>query len=164
MSTINPLLQQFDLHQRLYNNALEGFTDDETNRRISGYPQVNHIKYIAGHLLNSQYGIARVAGLQPRIKWNERFAVMGQSKAVDDIQYPDIREIIGEWNTLYHPVRNGLAGLSETELAGPAPEPFQEVAGSTGELWSFITHHQAYHIGQIALMRRFFGKEAMSYE
>ncbi len=87
------LLIQFDLHQRLYNNVLDGFTDSETNQRPNGDRNVNHVKYLAGHLLNSQYGLTMMAGLQPLVKWNDLFAVMGQSEAKDDFNYPSIKEI-----------------------------------------------------------------------
>lgn len=38
MESTMPLLVQYELHQRLYNNVLEGFTDEESNRR----PFINH--------------------------------------------------------------------------------------------------------------------------
>lgn len=158
------MVTQFDLHQRLYNNALDGFTDEEADRRLSEYPLVNPVKYLAGHLLNSRYGICAIAGLQPDVKWNDLFAVMGQSQARDDISYPGLEEITAEWNRLYKPTRNGLLNLTEENLDAPPPTPFDRVSGSTGELWAFINHHQAYHIGQISILRRAFGKEPMSYE
>jgi len=158
------LLTQFDLHHRLFHNVLDGFTDEETNRRMYGNQNINHVKYLAGHLLNSQYGLAMIAGLEPQVKWNNLFAVMGQSEARDDITYPDIEEIKKEWKDLYAPIRKGLKELRAEELEKLPPAPFEQVAESTGELWAFINHHVAYHIGQIALLRKGFGKEPMSYE
>ncbi|MEX1122820.1 MAG: hypothetical protein WED82_11835 [Balneolales bacterium] len=75
----NPLILQFDLHQRLYNNVLDGFTDEEANQRLPEYPHISHVKYIAGHMLNSQYGFAQIAGMNPVVKWNELFGVMGHA-------------------------------------------------------------------------------------
>jgi uncharacterized damage-inducible protein DinB len=161
---IKSLLTQFDLHQRLYNNVLSGFTDDECNRRLNGFKEVNHVKYIAGHILNSQYGIAAIAGSRPEVKWNDLFAVMGQSTAMDNITYPHIDEIKAEWNSMYLDVRDRLKSLTEEELNSKPQPPFDQVATSAIELLAFINHHQAYHIGQIAILRKAFGKKAMSYE
>lgn len=158
------VLTQFDLHQRLFNNVLSGFTDTETNHRPYGDGNVNHVKYLAGHLLNSQYGLSIIAGIKPEVKWNDLFAVMGQSEAKDDFNYPSIKEIIDEWNALYEPTRKGLSKLTSNKLAEIPPPPFDKVAKSKGELWAFINHHQAYHIGQISILRKAFGKQAMSYE
>jgi len=160
----NPLITQYDLHQRLYNNVLDGFTDEETNRRVPEYPQISHVKYIAGHLLASQYGLAQIAGLNPEIKWNELFAVMGQSEARDNVIYPHIDEIRNEWNNLYQPVREKLIQMNDDQLAASPPEPFDAVSESKGQLWAFITHHQAYHIGQIGILRRAFDKKPMSFQ
>ncbi len=160
----NLLLVQFNLHHRLFINVLDGFTDEETNRRPYGNNNINHVKYLAGHLLNSQYGLAKIAGLEPEVKWNELFAVMGQSEAKDDIPYPLIEEIKEEWNRLYRPVQEGLERLDAEELDSASPAPFDRVAGSVGELWSFINHHIAYHIGQIGILRMAFDKGPMSYQ
>jgi len=158
------LLTQFDLHHRLYNNVLQGFTDEETNQRLHNNPNMNHVKYLAGHLLNSQYALAQTAGLNVEVKWNELFAVMGQSEAKDDFPYPSIEEIKNEWNQLYEPTRNGLEKLSDDALRSTPHPPFDQVAESKGELWTFINHHIAYHMGQIGILRRGFGKEPMSYD
>ncbi len=161
---MHPLIIQFDLHHRLFNNVLDGFTDEETNRRLSGYTHINHVKYLAGHLLNSQYGLAQIAGFSPEVKWDDHFAVMGQSEARDGVNYPHIDEIIKEWNNLYQPVREKLTMLDDHQLSESPPIPFDKVSESNGQLWAFITHHQAYHIGQIGIIRRAFGKEPMSYQ
>lgn len=158
------LLTQFDLHQNLYNNVLDGFTEAETNQRPYEDENVNHVKYLAGHLLNSQYGLAKIAGMKPNVKWNDLFAVMGQSEAKDDFDYPSIKEIKDEWNALYEPTRKGLSKLTIEDLTQAPPSPFEQVADSSGELWAFINHHIAYHIGQISILRKTFGKEPMSYE
>jgi uncharacterized damage-inducible protein DinB len=159
----NLLLTQFDLHHRLYNNVLEEFSDNETNQRLNGNSQINHVKYLAGHLLNSNYGLAAMTGMNPDLKWNELFAVMGQSVAMDNISYPTIEEIKSEWNQLYPSLRNRLDMLTPEELQKKPPEPFDQVADSSGELWAFINHHSAYHIGQIGILRRGFGKDPMRY-
>lgn len=159
----NLLLIQFELHHRLYNNVLEGFSDAEANQRLNGNKHINHVKYLAGHILNSNYGLALTAGLKQDIKWNELFAVMGQSEAKDNFDYPDIKEIKDEWNQLYAPLRDKLQQMSLDDLDARPPAPFDQVANSKGELWAFINHHVAYHTGQIAILRRGFGKPPMEY-
>jgi hypothetical protein len=161
---MKPLLIQFDLHHRLYNNVLEGFSDQETNQRLHNNPQINPVKYLAGHLLNSQYGLALMAGLNPEVKWNELFAVMGQSEARDNYPYPPLEEVLMEWNQLHEPLRKMLSGLDTENLKEKPPAPFDQVAESKEELWAFINHHIAYHIGQIGILRRGFGKQPMHYD
>lgn len=155
------LILQFDLHQKLFNNVLEGFSDEETNTRLHDDKNMNHVKYLAGHLLNAQYGLAALAGVNANPKWNELFAPIGQSKAKDDFPYPSIEDIKAEWNRLHEPTKAGLGELSEKDMIKKAPIEF---FGTVGEMWAFLNDHQSYHIGQIGILRRGFGKEPMSYE
>lgn len=113
---------QYDLHHRLYNNVLEGFTDEEANQGLSGFMEVSTVKYLAGHLLNSRNGLARFAEMEPEIKWNE----------------------------MNNRIRDGLNELAAADPGKAPPSPFR-VSESGGDHWAFINHHQAYHIGQIAI-------------
>lgn len=144
-------------------DILIGFTSQANklnikNRWIPEYPHINHVKFLARHLLNSQYGLSKIAGIHADMKWNDLFAVMGQSDANDDVEYPAVDEILAEWNQMYEPVRGGLASLEADELNARPPSPFDQVSESRIHLWAFITHHQAYHIGQIGILQRAFGK------
>jgi hypothetical protein len=166
-----PLLAQFNFHHRLYNNVLEGFTDEESNRRLHGNENMNHVKNLAGHLLNSQYGFGFLAGLRIPVKWNVLFAAMGQSEAKDQFPYPSIEEIKTEWNTIYEPAWEALNLLSFDDFNKTPPKPVDKVfedslffENTIAGFMTFLNHHQAYHIGQIGILRRGFGKEPMSYE
>jgi len=166
----NVLLAQFSFHYHLYNNVLEGFTDEEANQRLHGNKKMNHVKYLAGHLLNSQYGFGFLAGKHLKVKWNDLFAVMGQSQAQDDISYPSLDEIKKEWNEIYQPTRQALEQLSDKELIRIPPKPVDKVfenspifENSVAGFMAFLNHHQAYHIGQIGILRRGFGKQPMEY-
>jgi uncharacterized damage-inducible protein DinB len=165
------LLSQFDFHHRLYNNVLDGFDDAESNARLHGDSKVNHVKYLAGHLLNSQYGLASLSGLQVEPKWSDLFAPMGLSRAQDDLAYPALDDIKSEWNEMHRSIHSGFLALSSGAMDATAPEPFGELfadnldfGNTLGGVWAFLNHHQAYHIGQIGLLRRGFGKPPMRYD
>lgn len=167
----NYLLAQFNLHHKLYNNVLDGFTDEESNARLHGDVNINHVKYLAGHLLSTQYGLALLAGCPLEPKWSELFAAGGYTSARDDVAYPELDAIVSEWNAIHEDLRNAFASLSQETLDATAPEPLASVfAGDTihgnsvGGVWTFLNHHQAYHIGQIGLLRRGFGKPPMRYD
>ena len=50
-SSIQPVVKQFDLHSRLFNNVLEGIEGQAVSERLNEH--VNHAQWIAGHLANS---------------------------------------------------------------------------------------------------------------
>ncbi len=167
----NYLLTQFDLQHKLYNNVLSDFTDEETDRRLHDDKKMNHVKYIAGHLVNAQYVFASLAGVEMERKWDELFAGRQRTKARDDISYPSIGTIKTEWNDIYDEIRDRLEQFSDDDLNRIPPKPLDKIFeddaiidNTVGGLWAFFNNHQAYHIGQIGILRRGFGKAPMKYD
>ena len=160
------LLAQYELHNRLFKNVLDGLTDEETNKRVNDNKQMSHIKYIAGHILNAQYGFAALGKVTVERKWDDLFAPQGKSSAKDNIQYPAIDEIKDEWKKMEDKIRVGLTNLTDEELNSEPPFPFifDPFENTVAGFWSFLNHHQAYHIGQIGILRRGLNKEPMRYD
>lgn len=165
MDSKTQLLKQFDLLDRWFKNSLINLSDKETNQRV--HPAMNHIKYIAGHLFHTNYIFAQFAGVKVETKWNDLFAGQGKTKALDNYPYPDINEIIAEWDKLFPIVRNGLANLSEELLNKEVPSPIAQSGifdNTIRDLWTFLNYHQAYHIGQNGILRKGLFKETMKYQ
>jgi uncharacterized damage-inducible protein DinB len=163
MSSKKQLLAQFNLLNHWFNNSLEDLSDSETNQRID--QQMNHIKYLAGHLVNAQYGIADLSGAKIQHKWNDLFAGLSKTKALDNFNYPSIEEIKKEWNDMFPIVKEKLKMLPDEELDREIPGSSLKGSGifdgTVGDLWAFLNEHQMYHIGQIGILRRALGKAPM---
>lgn len=163
MSNHKQLLAQFNLINQWFNNSLIGINDEEANQRVS--PNMNHIKYIAGHLVNAMYGIGNLGKLNLERKWDEHFAGLRKTKALDHHAYPSIDEIKTEWNHIFPKIKEALTALSDAdlqqELSGSSLKDSGIFDGSIGDFWAFMNEHQMYHIGQIGILRRGLGKEPM---
>lgn len=61
-------------------------------------------------------------------------------------------------------ISQGLDQLTAKQLQADSPFPIPFPEQSIRGLWGFQMHHLGYEIGQMALYRRFLGKEAMSYQ
>lgn len=159
-STAAPLKVQFDLHTRLFNNVLDGITDAESNNCHSD--QINHIKWIAGHMLNTRVNmLTKLTGGKPDESYVEHF---GRGKSLDpNASYPPINEITAHWQNASNAISEGINQLPEEVLESKAP--FQgPIADETFRgLLAFLISHEAYHIGQLGLLRKMIGKPAMSY-
>ena len=165
MSSKKQLMAAYDCHCQWFLNALDDFSDEQANRRL--HPGINHVKYLAGHLMHTQYSFAAIAGVAVVPKWNDLFGPKGTSKARDNYPYPTLDEIRAEWHAVQPRVRKGLQGLKETALEQEFPEsPLVHTGifdGTIGDLWAFLNLHQAYHVGQIGMLRKGFGKETLRY-
>lgn len=155
MSTVK---QQFDLHTRLFNNVLEGISDPDTNSRANEH--VNHVKWLAGHLTSTRFSFKRLAELEENDPYGDLF---GHGKAIDpDADYPSIDDIQENWNLISGKISDALGNLSAEALEANAPKvPIGE--GKMGDFLDFLMHHEAYHIGQMGILRKFLGKDPMKY-
>jgi uncharacterized damage-inducible protein DinB len=167
MSTKKQLLAQYDLHDVLFNNVIQGVNDEESNKTIAD--PLNSIKWLAGHLLWANANLANIGGAQIAVKWRDHFYTK-QGGTPDDFNAPEselptLDEIKNKWNEDSPLIRAGLENLPEEALNSVVEfkHPIHPFDNTLAGLWAFINDHQSYHIGQIGILRRALGKEAMQY-
>lgn len=165
MTPKDVLLSQFDLHTVLYNNVIDQVSEDESDLNL--LESFNNIKFLAGHLLWAQNNLCRRFGVINDIPWINYFKsgqdVSVQTETKDE--RPSLEEIKGKWEEITSKLRDALANQSEKELykelEGKPVMP--QFSNNLAGWWAFVNHHQAFHLGQIAILRRGLDKKAMSY-
>lgn len=160
MGAKTPLLAQYDLHNTLFNNVLVDISEEEADTRLA--PGINNVKWLAGHLVWAQRGLAGMIGVPFDIEWLGHFDRQADKKPGDEIKVPSMGEIKQAWEKYAPLIRECLEKLSDGALAAPMEFPLPAFRTQEG-FWTFINHHQAYTIGQIGILRRALGKEAMKY-
>lgn len=153
--TSHTVTTQFDLHTRLFRNVLEGITDQAATTRHN--PNANHLTFLAGHLVFSRLLLKDFAGLPS----DDRFAQF--EKNMDPAAaYLPLATILAKWDEIAEPMSAGLKAIPAEVLASNAPFPLP--TGPTVQHFiDFMMHHEAYHLGQLGILRKFAGQEAMSY-
>ena len=155
------LKAQLDLHTRLFNNVTEGITDNESGVRNSEH--INNMKWIAGHLLNTRLGnLSKIAGLQPDESYGPLF---GRGNSYDPAaNYPPIEEIKAKWQATAEAISAGIGNMPEDVAASKSPVQAPIADDTMRGLAAFLVSHEAYHIGQLGMLRKMIGKEAMSFK
>ncbi|MDX1418394.1 MAG: DinB family protein [Rubricoccaceae bacterium] len=143
------------LHRRLFANALEGL-DDDLDRRLAA---ANDARWIAAHLAQSRAGLAAMLGA-PIDHPLQAFA----DAVPDDTPTPDAETIRRVFAEASHAVYRGLQHASDQDLAGPPPFTIPMRAQTLLAAVDFLVSHEAYHIGQLGLLRRALGYPAMRYD
>ena len=167
MSAKKVLLDQYDLHNLLFNNVIADINDEEANKTVAD--PMNNVKWLAGHLVWAQRNLARMGGAQIEISWVGHFlSGPGSTQEEKDApkgEYPTIAMIKDKWNETSPAIRVGLENLPEEALTSVVEfkHPIFPYDNTLAGLWAFINHHQAYTIGQIGILRRGLGKDAMKY-
>jgi uncharacterized damage-inducible protein DinB len=158
---VQPLARTLELNTRLLLNALDGVDDEAARKRPDD--RTNHIAFLACHLVDARHFLARAIGLPSESPFKE---LLDGAKGIDDVkEFPKLDSVREAWRDVSAKLSSYLAGLDSDELSKPAPFAFPIKGGETrlGCL-AFLVQHDSYHLGQVALLRRHLGLEAMSYK
>ena len=160
LTTTASLKAQFDLQTRWFGNVLDNISDPESH--IRDHKQLNHLKWIAGHLLNTRLtSMSRIVGLQPDESYKTQFA-RGAALENNNV-YPSIEQIVTRWNDTAAAISEGILQIPEEVLSMPATAKAPIADETVRGMLSFLISHEAFHIGQMSVIRKLIGKEAMSY-
>lgn len=149
----------FNMNDRLFNSALEGITEEQSKERITGH--VNPVNWIASHTVWARYNTLMFLGKSADNPYNGLFE---NFKAYDvSLNYPSLSEIKNEWKKVSALLNDALGSVSEEHLAGDSPLKSPIGDFTNGGTIAFLAQHESYDIGQLGLLKKFFTKEAMSY-
>lgn len=156
-SPLQYVTTQFNLQSHLYDNVLADLEDFSKQRPND---MTNHVAWIAGHLVSSRCFLVGLLGGQAQEPHPELFE---NGKGLEaDGDYPTLAESMASYEEVTAKLTDALASATPELLSTEAPFPVP--TGKTlGDMAAFLAHHEAYHIGQIGILRRVFEKDAMSY-
>ncbi|MFY9256888.1 MAG: DinB family protein [Fuerstiella sp.] len=153
-----------DLQQaRAYANEMLSHVDESVWFRQPA-DSVNHIAWQVGHMTIAQYGLClkRVRGVREEdsqlfdvLEFGELFG-KGSIPSCSEHDYPTPVEIRNAFNAVHAQVESEIAAIDPSVLedsAGPEHPMFNTKGGSL----RFSAKHEMLHVGQIGLLRRFFG-------
>jgi len=152
-------ISQFELQTSWFLNSLINISEEESNRQFAD--NLNPIKWVAGHILNTRMSLLTVlSGKAQEINYNKHFG-KGSSNKIDS-SFPTIEDIKLKWNSISVELKECLINISDERLSS-AP-PFQtSIPNSTLHgLVAYMVIHEAQHIGQLSILRKLVGKDAMS--
>ncbi len=166
-SIIHTVAKQFALHTRLFNNVLEGIADEKGSERLSD--EINHLQWIAGHLVYLRYSFGSSLGINANFEYTDLYCDTSKpppnNMPLDpSVQYPPLGELKKLWNDQAPIFVAALDKIPEDNLT--ADLPFGTPIGDKSLLsfLSFLASHEAYHIGQMSIIRKYMGLSAMSYK
>jgi uncharacterized damage-inducible protein DinB len=84
----------------------------------------------------------------------------GSAPIVDAAEARELSEMLNAWDETAERIDAGLATLTLEALDAPAPSsPSDDPKETVRSLLTLVFFHQAYHTGQLGLLRRIAGKE-----
>jgi uncharacterized damage-inducible protein DinB len=156
---VAPLLEIVRLNTRLFRNCLEDWTGRQAAARPT--PETNSAAYIALHLVDARYHLLSLLGAG---RANSLASYTEDRDGMEDfVSYPGLLEIGDGWTDASRALEHRLGTLTAAELDEPLDTPFPVYDTTRLGVLGFLVQHDSYHIGQLALMRRFAGLPAMRY-
>lgn len=152
--SISALAEGFRISTNLYLKALHGLESEALVARVAG--AANPIIWIAGHLVQFRSRLALVIGArQHEIPWASLF--MTGSRPGDPEDYPPIEEIVAMWGAVSADIQARFEEMDGDALAALPPVGVATPDGTVRGAVALFAFHDAYHIGQMGLIRRVLG-------
>ncbi|MBD3287541.1 DUF664 domain-containing protein [candidate division KSB1 bacterium] len=158
--SIQSIAEIFDLNTRLFLNTLDGADEAVASKRPNA--STNSMLFIACHLLDARYYIGRLIGLDCECPFQEIF---DKANSIEDFtEYPTLTEIQSGWQDISDKIASRIKSIKKSDLSAPAPFEVPVSDKTIFGFLSFLAQHESYHIGQLALLRKYFGLDAMKYD
>jgi len=158
-SSIYHIENIFNLNNRLFNNALARLTEQQSKERLSGHN--NPINWIAAHTVDARYLTLMLLGKPAQTPYKGMFE---NFKAYDPAtEYPTLENIKTEWNKVSGLLTDALKSVTDDNLNAESPVKSPIGIFTNAGTIAFLAQHESYDIGQMALLKKYFTKEAMSY-
>lgn len=147
------------LNTRLLANCLDGVDDDTACRRLNA--DTNHIAFLVCHLVDARYHLARVLGSDEECPFNEQ---LDSVRSVDEMrEVPALADLRAAWATATAILSERFEEISDVELLEASGQKFPNEDRTRLGAVAFLLQHEAYHIGQVALLRKALGLGPMRY-
>jgi uncharacterized damage-inducible protein DinB len=154
--------QMFKCNSGYITRGFAGLSPEEWNARPNDAS--NSMLWIVGHIVWARTMALKALGV-PWAGWeaNPWLALFKRGSSPEVIaQYPSHEVIVGAWQDVDAALRAALEGASEATLAASAGEKSPSFDGTIGGLINFLAHHEAYHAGQTAYLRRLLGHDCVA--
>ena len=154
---IKPSVELYGVSTALTEKAIDGLSADDL-RKTAG-PDNNPAISIFTHLAHTRCSLLRLLGSDHELPWEGRF---GRGGAMDDpSQYPELDEIRAVWKDATERMQQRFEELTDEELSAEAPRRFPVPDRTMRGAINFLAYHEAYHVGQLAYLRKWLGQEAL---
>ena len=155
---MDPVVRTFSqlltVNDGLLRKALEGTSDEEAWRAPGA--DANPLYWIAGHLAIYRNNLAQTLGAGGReLAWASLFRRTSQPDAAAG--GPKLAEILETLLTSSQQLQERFPQLQEADLAVEAAIRVPSKDRTIRGLIAFMVYHEAYHVGQLAYLKKWLG-------
>ena len=148
------------LNSRLLLACLDGMDDDAAQNVL--VPGTNHVAFLALHLVDCRCLLLKMLGEPMKHPFG---ATYRDAKGIEDIEeFPTVDQLRTAWRETGRALRDALENMTEERLAAEPPYKFPVADKTFAGAVTFMSQHESYHVGQLAMLRKGLGLGPMSYD
>ncbi|MEM6454943.1 MAG: DinB family protein [Acidobacteriota bacterium] len=147
------------LNTRLLLSATENLSDYMARKRPSD--RTNNIAFLTLHLIEGRHYLLRLLGEASENPFSD--LVDGVERIEQVPALPPLEMMRSAWRMVTGRLVDRLEAMTTDELTATAAAGFPIDDPTLLGGIAFLLQHESYHIGQIALLRKFFGLPAVQY-
>ena len=156
------IIPAFRGHSQSFLMVIKGISEEDSLKRIE--ERTNHIIWMVGNFLDMRYAMGNVLGLTEEFKYKDFFF---QGKSLDEsFAYPSLQDLIADFHRISPLVYQRLLQVTDEELNKAFPMGMN-IDFFPEDVLNFVgmcIGREDYLCGQMALMRRILGYDAMKYD
>ncbi|MDN5213535.1 DinB family protein [Fulvivirgaceae bacterium BMA12] len=149
------VLELLKFNSQLFDERIASLTREQSLFRTA--EKTNAILWIAGHLTNSRIHLLELLGEKREYAWSAAF----KEAYNPDNQYPDLMTLSKVWQEVSTRIFDQLTlqdrASLEAEIGYELPHGINTIRGA----FVFWLYHEAWHLGQIAILRKAQGMEGL---
>lgn len=157
---VAPLHNILRINTGLFANCLDGIDDTHATYRLN--QRTNNIVFIAAHLVEARHFLASQLQVAAPTPFDGKLS--GAKTIADLNEFPTIAEVAASWEEISEKLASRFETLTGEELAKASAQIFPGDDRTILGAIAFLLQHEAYHIGQLAFIRKFLDHEPMSYD
>jgi uncharacterized damage-inducible protein DinB len=155
---LQPIVQLFSVSESLFKKAVKGLSREEFLKSPGEHS--NSMLWIAGHIACTRCLMINLLGDSYQKPWNEMFN-RGAAHQKEGALSPGIDEILKVWDDATDHLKQKFEHMNADELDAPSPREFPLPDRTMLGALNFFSFHETYHVGQMAYLLTWLGKERL---
>jgi len=148
------LASNFKRNHSVINEFLKDITEEES--RIDPQPNGNNINWVLGHIVAYRSLTLETLGKEAIMSENDAKPYNYGSAKLPQDQGLSLKKLVSLFDSSQEKISEAFETLNNETLN---QQPEEENKGSLGAVLDFRAFHEAYHMGQLTLLRSIIGKE-----
>lgn len=151
---MNPelLAKMFEFNHYCLEKNTKGLTHEDS--LVQPHPGGNCLNWVLGHIVATRNSILKLLRESPIWRDEEAALYIRGSKPIQNGDNAhSFEKILNDYNRSQESILNALKGMSKDAMETKIDEE------TLGEKLAGLHFHEAYHVGQIGVLRRIAGKE-----